>query len=244
MTHSYLTTFLENEIRRDEIKKLLLSMENISDIHFPINKRHISITLNSYASLEKINKYILDNKENEFKIIKQIDVSPDFTESSETTGKILKELGLILGGLFFITLAYGLFHEFHQLNNFIQLYLGFLLIIFGTLKLFNFLEFAESHQRYDLISKHFVLYAYLYPFIEITLGFFILLNKYLFLIYLLLIFIFFLRVLSVLYSIAFSRGVEYAYLEGFFKIRISYMTIIVDSLIILFGILQIYLFLN
>lgn len=238
MTHTYLSTVIESESDKEKIRSILLNIPNIEHVHFAESTKHISLTLNAYISLGKINR-ILKNEIKDFELIRQVNVSPNFTEASETTGKIFKEFGITLFLILIITLIYGGNKSFHEFNYLLTNYVGFLLICFGILKILKLMDFAESHQRYDIISKHFVLYAYLYPFLELFLGLGIVFNYHLVFVYLILVLILFLRLLSVLYSIAFSEGVEYAYLDGTLKIRISYATLFIDLAIILFALFQI-----
>ncbi len=243
MTHTYLMTSLDSDTARETLRTLLMQMPNIVDVHFPRDSRHVSITLNSYSTMEKINKHIAVSGSDSC-LIKQLDVSPDFSEANETTGKIYKEFGYVLVALFVGTLVYGSYLGIDSLNDFLRIYIGISLVSFGVLKTFKLLDFAESHQRYDLISRHFILYGYMYPFIEITLGVFLVINYHVVIAYSILIPILCLRVLSVWHTIAINTKVNYAYLEGFFKIRISYATVIIDLLIILFGFIQLSLLLK
>jgi hypothetical protein len=54
--------------------------------------------------------------------------------------------------------------------GFMHYFMGFFLVSFATLKLFNPSGFADGFQMYDLLAKHLRLYALLYPFIELGLG--------------------------------------------------------------------------
>lgn len=49
-------------------------------------------------------------------------------------------------------------------------FMGFFLVIFGMLKLFDLPKFADGFQMYDLLAKPFRPYALVYPFIELALG--------------------------------------------------------------------------
>lgn len=49
-------------------------------------------------------------------------------------------------------------------------FMGFFLVVFALLKLFDLPDFADGFQRYDLLAKRFRPYALLYPFLELTLG--------------------------------------------------------------------------
>lgn len=49
-------------------------------------------------------------------------------------------------------------------------FMGFFLVVFALLKLFDLSGFADAFQMYDLLAKHSRPYALLYPFIELALG--------------------------------------------------------------------------
>jgi methylamine utilization protein MauE len=49
-------------------------------------------------------------------------------------------------------------------------FMGFFLVMFAMFKFFDLPGFADGFQMYDLLAKPFRPYAYLYPFIELSLG--------------------------------------------------------------------------
>jgi len=49
-------------------------------------------------------------------------------------------------------------------------FMGFFLVVFALLKLFDLAAFADGFQKYDLLAQHSRPYALLYPFIELALG--------------------------------------------------------------------------
>jgi hypothetical protein len=49
-------------------------------------------------------------------------------------------------------------------------FMGMLLVIFSTLKIFHPIDFADAFQMYDLIAKRSRSYAFSYPIIELILG--------------------------------------------------------------------------
>ncbi len=57
----------------------------------------------------------------------------------------------------------GALHGMHD-------FMGFFLVIFSLLKLFDLPGFADGFQMYDLLAKPFRPYALGYPFIELALG--------------------------------------------------------------------------
>jgi len=55
-------------------------------------------------------------------------------------------------------------------------FMGGFFLIFGLLKISKLSAFAEAYQMYDIIAMRSKAYAFLYPFIELTLGVFFLIN--------------------------------------------------------------------
>jgi YHS domain-containing protein len=49
-------------------------------------------------------------------------------------------------------------------------FMGFFLVVFSMFKLFDLSGFADGFQMYDLLAKPFRPYAFVYPFIELSLG--------------------------------------------------------------------------
>lgn len=49
-------------------------------------------------------------------------------------------------------------------------WMGFFLLVFAMLKLFDLSGFADGFQKYDLLAKRSRPYALLYPFLELALG--------------------------------------------------------------------------
>ena len=52
----------------------------------------------------------------------------------------------------------------------VQDFMGFLMVVFSTFKLFDLEGYADVFQKYDLLARIFRPYAYLYPFIQLGLG--------------------------------------------------------------------------
>lgn len=73
--------------------------------------------------------------------------------------------------LVLISLLLSLIVGFH-----IDDFMGYFLVLLSTLKLIDLPSFQKSFLKYDLISKKINFYGYLYPFLELYSGLF-LLNK-------------------------------------------------------------------
>lgn len=49
-------------------------------------------------------------------------------------------------------------------------FMGSFFVVFGIFKIFNLTGFVQAYREYDIIAKHSLAYAYLYPFLELALG--------------------------------------------------------------------------
>jgi hypothetical protein len=54
--------------------------------------------------------------------------------------------------------------------NFLDAFMGVFFVIFAGFKLFSLKDFAHGFQSYDLIASRTIIYAYLYPFIQLFFG--------------------------------------------------------------------------
>lgn len=55
-------------------------------------------------------------------------------------------------------------------HNFLSYSMGYFFIVFSMFKMINLKGFAEGYSQYDLISKKWYGWGYIYPFIELSLG--------------------------------------------------------------------------
>jgi hypothetical protein len=61
--------------------------------------------------------------------------------------------------------------------QFMNHFMGFFFLFLAMFKLFDLQGFADGFQMYDVVAKFNRTYAYLYPFIELTLGFLFISNR-------------------------------------------------------------------
>lgn len=70
-------------------------------------------------------------------------------------------------------------HQFYYGFNFMnamRIFMAFFFLVFGFFKVINLKAFAKAYAEYDIVAKKFFWYGYLYPFLELGLGFAYLLN--------------------------------------------------------------------
>lgn len=87
--------------------------------------------------------------------------------SSVTTRKLLQYKPLLIIVLFTLVLSY--IHAYNSIS-FMYGLMGYFFLFLSMFKFFNLNEFVKGFETYDIISKRFKLYGFLYPFIELALG--------------------------------------------------------------------------
>ena len=60
--------------------------------------------------------------------------------------------------------------QFHMHPDYMSHLMGWVLVFFGLIKLSDVVGFAKGFAKYDPLARRSVVYAQVYPFLEITLG--------------------------------------------------------------------------
>ena len=69
-----------------------------------------------------------------------------------------------------LSLGAEFYYKSWNLTRWMENFMAAFFIIFGGLKLLNWKGFVEAYQTYDLLAEKSSIYAYSYPFIELSLG--------------------------------------------------------------------------
>ncbi len=95
--------------------------------------------------------------------------------ASKNSNSILQYWPLF--GVYVLSIFFAIYGESFQENpDFMALFMGFMLIIFGVTKLFSLQGFVMYFSKYDPLAYKSRTYAYLYPCIEVVLGLLFILN--------------------------------------------------------------------
>ena len=131
----------------------------------------------------------------------------------------------------------------HKSNNINQKVLknnsmGTLLILFGILKLINLEKFVDIYSKYDIITTNFKLYGYLFPFIEILIGYMLLLNYKININHINILILMIISIVSVIISKINGQKLRCGCLGSFFHVPLSYVTIFENIYMIIMILLQ------
>lgn len=93
--------------------------------------------------------------------------------SQKTSSYSLKNflpLLAIVAVIILCTTIKSIFSHPRNLSYIMSDFMGFFFLIFGLFKLINVRNFAKAYAEYDIISKQFFGYGYIYPFLELFLA--------------------------------------------------------------------------
>ncbi len=79
-------------------------------------------------------------------------------------------LMVIFALIVLVTLTHQLYYGWNLAQG-MMIFMASFFLIFGAFKVINLAGFAQAYSMYDLIAKRFYWYGYVYPFLELALGF-------------------------------------------------------------------------
>jgi acid stress-induced BolA-like protein IbaG/YrbA len=104
--------------------------------------------------------------------------------------------------------------------------MGWVLVFFGLIKLSDVVGFADGFAKYDPLAKQSIVYAQVYPFLEITLGILFILQILIFPATLITLFIYSASLFGALQSLMKKESLHCVCIGTYFKLPLSTVTII------------------
>lgn len=123
--------------------------------------------------------------------------------------------------------------QFHMYPDYMSHLMGWVLVFFGVIKLSDVVGFAEGFAKYDPLAKRSIVYAQVYPFLEITLGILFILQLLILPATLITLFIYSASLYGALQSMMKKETLHCVCLGTYFKLPLSTVTIIEASFMIL-----------
>jgi hypothetical protein len=116
--------------------------------------------------------------------------------------------------------------QWHAYPDYMSHLMGWVLVFFGIIKLSDVVGFAEGFAKYDPLAKRSIVYAQVYPFLEITLGILFILQLLILPATLITLFIYSASLYGALQSMMKKETLHCVCLGTYFKLPLSTVTII------------------
>jgi len=184
MTHQYFVEGMTCDACAATVKRLLEKVPGVTLVSIDLNLNTAEVSMNSHIqtaalqeALKNHPKYQITDKPHAAKPVAAVPAPtpalPDETRSFWQTYKpVLLVFGYILGATLAVEAGHGGFSLMRWMEHFMA---GFFLV-FSFFKLLDVPAFAMSYSSYDLVARKWNGWGYIYPFIELTLGFLFLIS--------------------------------------------------------------------
>lgn len=209
-----------------KVKSALQMIENVTEVVVSKADNSATITMNKHIPLSDLQQ-ALDPKYTISAI--------QFNETEELAKSWFETYKPILLIFFYISLVVVLVQinsERFNIMMAMQYFMAGFFLVFSFFKFLNLKGFAESYVMYDVLAKRIPIWAYLYAFIEVSLGMAYLINFNPLVTNIFTFTVMSLSIIGVLQSVFNKRKIQCACLGAVFNLPMSTITIIEDALMI------------
>lgn len=230
MQHTYTITGMTCQGCAKKIEKALAKIESMTQIAVDLEKKELMLTMKDHVMLDELNKALEPLKK--YKIHLQNDqiMNDPLPEKGLKTywPLILVALYIVLGTLYLAWLK-GDYSWMEWMPDF----MGLFFLSFAFFKLLDLKGFAASYLSYDLPTKLWPTWGYIYPFVEVMLGGFYLFGLWPIWTNLITFLVMGVSIVGVIRSVVKKRKIQCACLGTGFNLPMSTVTIVEDTLMIL-----------
>jgi copper chaperone CopZ len=230
MTHEYSVTGIKCEGCIEKVKSALLSIPGISDVN--INGEKASITMKNHIMTKDMNAVL--TKAGNYSLEETASVMPHEKEKYDYYPLILIAIYLVA-----IVLVSQFARGKFVVSDMMSIFMAGFFLTFSFFKLLDLKGFAYAYSSYDIIAKHFLVYGYIYPFIELSLGIAYLVNFNPLITNIVTFKVMIISSIGVIQSLLQKRAVKCACLGTIFNLPTSSITLIEDALMAVMALIMI-----
>lgn len=169
MKHTYTVTGMTCNGCRTSVEDKLNALPDVIKASVDLEKSEAEIEMSQLISIEKLQSALSDKYSiSERKEQNVFESSSELAKEETSELKQLFPLFLIFG--YIIITSILLNNNPWDTNGFMLDFMGLFYIVFSFFKLLDLKGFPESFRMYDPLAKVVPIYAWIYPFIEVTLG--------------------------------------------------------------------------
>lgn len=237
MTHTYNLTGMTCAKCESKVKSAFLTLPDVTSVEVSKVNDSATITMEKHISLNAL-QLALSKAGEKYKITA--------TQHNEVASPL--SFGEGLGGevswyttykpiliiFFYITLISSVVVYTYQLNfhDWMNLFMAQFFLVFSFFKFLNLKAFAESYSMYDIVAMKIKFYGFVYPFIEMALGFAYLIQFNSIITNTTTIIVMGVSSIGVIISVIKKQRIQCACLGAVFNLPMSTVTIIEDLLMV------------
>lgn len=226
MTHTYKVTGMTCGSCEAKVKSSLLMLPDVTQAEVSKDSQTAIITMDKHIPLATFQN-ALDKK---YSI-----TAMEHNESAEQAKNWLatyKPILLIFGYVTAIAVIDGMKQNTFYWMQAMNIFMAGFFLTFSFFKMLDLKGFADSYAMYDIVAKKIKAWGFIYPFIELALGFSYATNFQPFVTNIVTLIVMTVSIIGVLQSVLNKRKIRCACLGAVFNLPMSTVTIIEDALMI------------
>ena len=233
MTHTYKINGMTCSGCAAKVQYLLSKVPDIESVTVDLEKQQAEISMKEHIDIVDLQESLKGTKYN---IIEEQRSAPYKAEAIEeeerVTWKTYFPVFLIFGYITLVTLFVQFIHNRFDTAEWMRQFMAGFFLVLSFFKLLDIPAFAMSYSSYDIVAKKWSGYGFVYPFIELGLGIAFLIPAFNFWTNAVTLLVMGISIIGVLQSVLNKRKIQCACLGAVFKLPMSTITIIEDSLMI------------
>jgi copper chaperone CopZ len=171
MDHTYQVTGMHCQSCIKKITTALESLPGIQKAAVTLNPPVARVTMDEHVDIDKLQRALLSA--GDYRLREDIE---DLSPSSEEKKESLYPLFLIVGYIAGTTILVGMATETWMPDVLMRHFMAGFFLVFSFFKLLDLRGFADAYRSYDVVTRAWPAWAFVYPFVELGLGVAYLLN--------------------------------------------------------------------
>jgi cation transport ATPase len=211
----------------EKVTSSLLCVKNITKVAVSKIENKATLTMEKHVPIEVLQNALPEK----YKILPLH--HQELAEQTKNWFVTYKPILLIFFYITSITLLIQLKNSQFELMQWMNHFMAGFFLVFSFFKLLNLKGFTESYVMYDVLAKKVPIWAYLYAFIELSLGIAYLLNWNPIAVNSITFIVMSISIIGVLQTVLNKKKIQCACLGAIFNLPMSTVTIIEDGLMII-----------
>lgn len=173
MKHRYSISGMTCDACAETVRKALLGHPEVTEVEVRRNPPEATVEMRSHVSSDELSKRVRASGNYDLKTVDEQALAHDSGEGAENTKswwETYKPVLILAMLLTVASLAVAWQANDDPLAAGMRTFMAGFFFVFGYFKLLDLSAFANAYVGYDLLARRWKGYAYLYPFLELTLG--------------------------------------------------------------------------
>jgi len=229
MTHTYQLTGMTCGGCENKVKNNLLILPEVTAVEVSKDTNSATISMDKHIGLAALQQ-ALGGAESKYQIT--ANNHSELAEETKSWTETYKPILLIFGYVITISLLVSWQDGNINFMTFMRIFMAGFFLTFSFFKMLNLKAFAESYAMYDIVTKKFSSWGYIYAFIELGLGLSFALNLSPVVVNWVTLVVMLVSIIGVLESVLNKKKIQCACLGAVFNLPMSTVTIVEDAIMI------------